>query len=135
MALRGDYLTISVQQHSSATNEAVIAETTSVTVDFSAESLETTSQTSGLNASFIAGKVTGTMSGDFLYTSTGTNWKKLFERMNEGDTLDFAIKRSTTTILSGECVLTSLSLSGGNSDQLVTGAWSANISGTLTEES
>ena len=69
MALRGDYLTIRVQQHSSGTANEVVAESTSVSVDFSADALETTNQASGLNASFIGGKVSGTVSGDYLLAS------------------------------------------------------------------
>jgi len=54
MPLRADYITIKVQQHSSGTTNEVIAESTSVNIDFSAEFLETTSQTDGLNQTGIA---------------------------------------------------------------------------------
>jgi len=131
MPVRGDYLTIKVQQHSSGSVNEVIAETTSVNIDFSAEALETTSQTSGLNASFIAGKVTCTLSGDYLLASDGEQFDNLFAHMNAGDSLEVEIYRSSTKILDGDAVLTSLNLSGGNSDQLVTGSFSMNCSGDM----
>ena len=131
MALRGDYLTIKVQQHSSGTVNEVIAETTSVNIDFSAEALETTSQTSALNASFIAGKVTCVISGDYLLASSGDQFTNLFAHMNAGDTLEIEAYRSSTKFLDGDGVLTSLNLSGGNSDQLITGSFSIQCSGNM----
>ena len=133
MALRGDYLVVKTQHHSSGTANEVIAESTSVSVDFSAEALETTSQTSGLNASFIGGKVSGTVSGDFLLASGGGQFTELFAHMDNGDTLEIDVYKDggTTKWFSGEGVLTSLSLSGGNSDQLVTGSYSMNWSGAV----
>lgn len=132
MALRGDYLTIRVQQHSSGTVNEVIAETTSVNIDFSAEALETTSQTSGLNASFIPGKVMCTISGEFLAASDNAQFTHLFAHMNAGDLLEIEVYRSSTKFLDGDAVLTSLTLSGGNSDQLVTGAYSFQCSGNMS---
>lgn len=131
MALRGDYLTVRVQQHSSGTVNEVIAESTSVNIDFSAEALETTSQTSALNASFIAGKVTCQISGDYLLASDGDQFTNLFTHMNAGDVLEIEVYRSSTQILAGDGVLTSLGLSGGNSDQLVTGSYSIQCSGDM----
>jgi len=131
MALRGDYLTVKVQQHSSGTTNEVIAESTSVSIDFSADALETTSQTSGLNASFIAGKVSCTLSGDFLLASDGEQFTNLFTHMNAGDILEIEVYRSTTKFLDGDGVLTSLNLGGGNSDQLVTGSYSIQCSGDM----
>ena len=131
MALRGDYLTIQVDQHSSATANAVIAETTSVSVDFSAEALETTSQTDGLNAAFIAGKVSCTLSGDFLLASAGANYTNLFTHMNAGTLVEVTVYRNSTAFIEGDGVITSLSLSGGNSDQLVTGSYSIQCSGNM----
>ena len=132
MALRGDYLTIRVQQHSSGTVNEVIAETTSVNIDFSAEALETTSQTDGLNASFIAGKVMCTISGEYLAASTMLQFSQLFAHMNAGDLLEIEAYHSTTKFLDGDAVITSLTLSGGNSDQLVTGAYSFQCSGNMS---
>lgn len=131
MPLRGDYLTIRVQQHSSGTVNEVVAETTSVSIDFSAEFLATTSQTSGLNESGIGGLVKCTLSGDFLLASDGEQFTRLFTHMNAGDTLEVAVERSGTPFLDGDGVLTSLSLSGGNSDQLTTGSYSIQCSGNM----
>jgi len=131
MALRADYIVLKVQQHSSGVAEAVIAESTSVSVDFSAEFLETTSQTSGLNQSGIAGKVSGTASGDYLLAAAGTQFALLFAEMNRGAVIDVSIERSGTPFLTGECVLTSLSLSGGLSDALATGSYALTFSGDM----
>ena len=131
MALRGDYLVLKVQQHSSATSDAIIAESTSVSIDFSGEALETTSQTSGLNASFIQGKVTCTISGDYLLASAGTQFSLLFAKMNAGEVLSVSVERSGTSFLDGDCVITSLSLGGGLSDSLVTGSYSLQCSGNM----
>jgi len=131
MALRGDYLTVKVQQHSSGTTNEVIAESTSVSIDLSADALETTSQTSGLNSSFIPGKVACTISGDFLLASDGDQFTNLFTHMNAGDILEIEVYRSTTKFLDGDGVLTSLNLGGGNSDQLVTGSYSIQCSGDM----
>lgn len=125
-------MTIRVQQHSSGVVNEVIAETTSVTVDFSAEALETTSQDSGLNATFIGGKVTGTASGDFLTGTTGTNFDQLFDHMNAGNTLEVEVYISAVQKLAGEGVLTALSMTGGDSATLSTGAWSMNLSGDMS---
>ena len=131
MALRGDYLTIRVQQHSSGSVNEVIACSTSVSVDFSAEALETTCQTDGLNSTYIAGKVGCTISGDFLLASDGDQFTNLFTHMNAGDTLEIDVYRDSTMFLSGEGVLTGLSLSGGNSDSLLTGNYSIQCSGNM----
>ena len=131
MALRGDYMTIRVQQHSSGVVNEVIAETTSVTVDFSAEALETTSQDTGLNASFIPGKVTGTASGDFFVASDNANFQQLFDHMNAGNILEVEVYTNAVLDLQGELVLTALSKTGGDSATLTTGAWSGNLSGNM----
>jgi len=128
MAQRGDYLTLKVL-HTSV--ESIIAESTSVNIDFSAEALETTSQSNGLNAAFIAGKVSCTISGDFLYASTGANFTNLFTHMNAGTLIEVEAFRSSTVFLQGYGVITSLSLSGGNSDTLTTGAFSIQCSGNM----
>ncbi len=129
MALRGDLLTLKVL-HTSV--EALIAEATSVSVDFSAEALETTSQSSALNASYIAGKVNCTISGDFLYASTGTNFSNLFTHMNAGTLVEVTVYRDGTAILEGDGVITSLGLGGGLSDSLVTGSYSIQCSGNMS---
>lgn len=129
MALRGDYLTLKVL-HTSV--EAIIAEATSVSIDFSADALETTSQSDGLNASFIAGKVSCTISGDFLYSSTGANFTNLFTHMNAGTLVEVTVYRSSTAILEGDGVITSLGLGGGTSGELVTGSYSIQCSGNMS---
>jgi hypothetical protein len=131
MPLRADYITIKVQQHSSGTTNEVIAESTSVNIDFSAEFLETTSQTDGLNQTGIAGKVSGTASGDYFLASDGDQFTNLFTHMNAGDKIEIAVERSGTPFLDGEGVLTSLSLTGGISDALATGAYSITFSGDM----
>jgi hypothetical protein len=129
MALRGDLLTVKVL-HTSV--EALIAETTSVNIDFSADALETTSQTDALNAAFIAGKVTCTISGDYLLAAAGTQFTNLFTHMNAGTLMEVTVYRSGTAFLEGDGVLTSLSLSGGNSDSLTTGSYSMQCSGNMS---
>jgi hypothetical protein len=129
MALRGDYLTLTLQDDRSGLSAAVVAETTSVSVDFSAEFLETTNQTSGLNTSGIGGKVTGTASGDFLFASDGANWDALFAIMNAGTVIEFQMYVNSVLKVDCDCVLTSINATGGNSDSLTTGAWTATLSG------
>ena len=129
MALRGDYLTLKVL-HTSV--EALIAESTSVSVDLSADALETTSQSDGLNASFIAGKVSCTISGDYLLASAGTQFTNLFTHMNAGTLVEVTVYRSSTAILEGDGVITSLGLGGGTSGDLVTGSYSIQCSGNMS---
>ena len=131
MALRGDKLTIKAHQGGSTATVAIIAESTDVSIDFSAEALETTAQASGLNASFIAGKVTCTISGSYLLASTGTQFATLFDHMNNGQTIAVEVYRDTTKFLDGVAVITSLGLSGGLSDSLVTGSYSLQCSGDM----
>lgn len=133
MALRGDYLTIRVDKTSSGISSDVIAESTSVSVAFSAQALETTSQTAGLNASYIAGKVDCVISGDFLLASDAAQFTDLFTHMNAGELLRVQVYTGSTPTkrLDGNGVLTSLTMTGGNSDQLVTGAYSIQCSGNM----
>ena len=129
MALRGDYLVLRVQQHSSATNAAIIAESTSVTVDFSSEFLETTSQSSGLFTSGIAGKVTGTVSGDFLAMAAGTGYDLLKTKQWAGEVIGVEVWINSVKEVDCDGVITSLSASGGTSAQLVTGSYTIALSG------
>lgn len=129
MALRGDYLVIKANHYGSGTTHQVIAETTSCSLDLSAEALETTSQDSGLHAEFIGGKVSGTVSGDYLLATTGTNFTDLFNSMNAGVQVDVGVYRSGTKFIDCLGVITSLSLSGGNSDSLATGSYTIQLSG------
>ncbi len=128
MPLRGDLLKLKVL-HTSV--EALIAESTSVSIDFSAEALETTNQASALNASFIAGKVSGTCSGDYLLAAAGAQFTNLFTHMNAGTLIEVTVVRNGTNILEGDGVITSLNLGGGLSDSLVTGSYSIQFSGDM----
>lgn len=129
MALRGDYLVVYVDQHSSGTANAIIAESTSVNLDLSGEALETTSQTSALNATYIGGKVSGTVSGDYLLASTGAQFTNLFTKLNAGEVIGVSIKRNGTAFIDCDGVITNLSLTGGLSDSLSTGSYTIQLSG------
>jgi hypothetical protein len=131
MAIRGDKLTVKVQQHASGTVNEVIAATTSVTLDISAEALETTSQDDGLFATYIGGKVSGTIAGDYLLASTGDQYTNLYNHMANADKIEVEVFRDTTVILSAEGVITGLNLTGGNSDTLTTGNYAIQLSGNL----
>lgn len=129
MALRGDLLIIKVQQHSSGSVNEIIAESTDVSLDLSGSALDTTSQTSALNASFIAGKVTGTASGSYLLASSGDQFTNLFAHMNAGVVVEVEVLRNGTKFIDCDGVITSLSLSGGLSDSLITGAYTLQLTG------
>lgn len=129
MALLGYKLTLRVQQHSSGTVNEVIAASTDVSLDLSAEALETTSQDSGMNAEFIGGKVSGTVSGSYLLASTGEQFTNLFTHMNAGTTLEVEIYRDSAKFIDCDGIITSIGLSGGNSDSLLTGSYSIQLSG------
>ena len=131
MALRGDLLTVKVQQHASGTVNEVIAATRSVNLDITAEALETTSQDDGLFATYIGGKVSGTISGEYLLASDGDQYTNLYNHMANGDTIEVVVYRSSTAILTADAVITGLSLQGGNSDTLTTGNYSFQLSGDL----
>lgn len=131
MGLRGDYITLKYE-HSSGVTDTIVAESTSVNIDLSGEALETTSQASALNATFIAGKVSGTASGDFLYASDGTNFSNLFTYMNAGTVIDVRVDRNGAMFLDGQGVITSLSTTGALSDALATGAYSIQFSGDMS---
>ena len=121
-----------VQQHSSGTANEVVAESTSVSIDFSAEALETTSQSDALNATFIAGKVSGTISGDYLLASDGDQFTNLFTHMNAGNVLEVDVQISASSFFTGDAILTSLNLGGGLSDSLATGSYSLQVTGGIT---
>lgn len=131
MAIRGDYLVVRVQQHSSGTVNEAIASTRSCSVDFSAEFLETTSQSDALNQTGIAGKVSCTISGEYLLASSGDQFTNLFTHMNAGNTLEVEVYRNATKFLDGDGVLTSLGLSGGDSGTLFTGSYTIQCSGDM----
>jgi hypothetical protein len=131
MGLRGDYLVLKVL-HTSV--EQVIAEATSVSIDLSGDALDTTSQTDGLHASFIGGKVSCTVSGDYLFSSTAANFTNLFTHMNAGTLVEVTVYSgaSPSAILEGDGVITSLGGAGGTSADLVTGSYSIQCSGNMS---
>ena len=131
MALRGDLLVIKAGAVGSDTAPTIIAESTDCTFSISAEALETTSQTSGLNASYIAGKVSATASGSFLLAATATNLTALFAYQNAGSLIEVQVLVNGTRIFDGQGVLTSLEVSGGLSDSLATGSYSIQCSGNM----
>ena len=131
MALRGDLLVIKAGAVGSDTAPTIIAESTDCTFSISAEALETTSQTSGLQASFIAGKVSATASGSFLLAATATNLTALFAYQNAGSLIEVQVLVNGTRIFDGQGVLTSLEVSGGLSDSLATGSYSIQCSGNM----
>ena len=129
MAQRGDKIVIYVDQYSSGTANAIIAESTSANLDISIEALETTSQADGLNATYIGGKVSGTVSGDYLLATTGAQFANLFTKANAAEVIGVSVKRDGTAFIDCDGVITSLSLSGGLSDSLATGAYTIQLSG------
>jgi len=131
MALRGDLLVIRAGVSGSASAPVIVAESTDCTFSISAEALETTSQTSGLNTSYIAGKVSATASGSFLLAATATNLTSLFAYMNAGTLIEVRLSANGTVIFDGAGVLTSLETSGGLSDSLATGSYSIQCSGNM----
>jgi hypothetical protein len=135
MAIRGDYLVLQLEQDTSTRAPGVLADTTSVNVDFTAEALETTSQDSGLAYSGIPGKVTATASGDFLIAASAANFDNLHAYMAAGTVFDFElfVDGGTTKYMSGDCFLTGLTMAGGNSDQLATGSYSLQLTGTIAK--
>jgi hypothetical protein len=131
MALLGYLLTVRVQQHSSGVVNEIIASSTDVSIDVTAEALETTSQEDGLNASFIGGKVSGTISGSYLLAADGDQWTNLFNHLNSANTVEIEVYRDSTKFIDCDGVITTLGLTGGNSDVLVTGAYTIQLTGNL----
>jgi len=131
MALRGDLLIIKAGTVGSDIVPAIIAESTDCTITTNAEALETTSQTSGLNAAFISGKVTATSSGSFLVASGAANLAALFFYQNAGSLIEVQVLVSGTPIYDGQGVITSLEASGGLSDALATGSYSIQCTGDM----
>lgn len=131
--LRGDYLALRCQQHSSGVTNAVIADSTSVSVSFSADEIETTSQTDGLIYSGMAGKVKGTVSGDYLLATTGDQFTVLLAKMQAGETIEVEVWRSGSKWLSGDGFLTGLDMTGGLADSPATGSYSMTFTGTVTD--
>jgi len=127
MPLSGNYLTIRIQQHSSGVTNEVVAETTSVDAQFTAEALESTAQADGITSKYIGGKNTITVSGDYLLASDGDQFTRLFAHADAGDKIEVDIYRSGTIFITTEGVFTSLSQAAAYSDSLVTGAYSMSL--------
>lgn len=132
MALRGDLLVVKAGTIGSDIVPSIIAESTDCSISFSGEALETTSQTSALNASYIPGKVSCTISGSYLLASGGTQFATLFAYLNAGTSVEVRVIRNGTTFLDGQGVITGLELSGGLSDSLATGSYSIQCSGDMS---
>lgn len=131
MALRGDRLVVKAGSVGSSPSNGIIAESTDCTFSISAEALESTSQSSGLNASYIPGKVSATVSGSFLLAATATNLTALFTYVNAGTAVEVSIEVDGTVTFDGDGVITSLETSGGLSDSLATGSYSIQCTGDM----
>ena len=131
MALRGDRLVVKAGSVGSSPSNGIIAESTDCTFSISAEALESTSQSSGLNASYIPGKVSATVSGSFLLAATATNLTALFTYVNAGTAVEVSIEVDGTVKFDGNGVITSLETSGGLSDSLATGSYSIQCTGDM----
>ncbi len=132
--LLGNFLTIRLQQHSSGVATKVVAETTSVDAQFTAEALESTEQADALVARFEAGKTTINVSGDYLLASDGEQFDNLFAHSNAGDKIEVTLYRAGQQFLDTEGVFTSLNEAGANSDSLATGAYSMELDVVAYEE-
>jgi hypothetical protein len=119
--LLGNYLTIRVQQHASGTANEVVAESTSVDCQFTAEAMEKTAKSDALTAKYEPGLCKINVSGDYLLASDAEQFTNLFTHANNGDKIEVDIYRSSTLVMSTEGVFTSLSKSGALSDSL--GYW------------
>ena len=127
MALSGNYLTIRVQQHASGTVNEVVAESTSVDCQFTAEAMEKTTKSDALETKYEPGLCKINVSGDYLLASDAEQFTNLFTHANNGDKIEVDIYRSSTLVMSTEGVFTSLSKSGALSDSLVTGAYALEL--------
>ena len=127
--LRADYLVVHVDQHSSGTANAIVADTTSCEVNFDAEFLPTTSQSSALNETGIGGLVSGTVTGSYLMATTGAQFANLFAKMNAGEVIGVTVKRNGTAFIDCDGVITNLQATGGLSNELSTGSYTIRLSG------
>jgi len=136
--LRGDLLVIKFEEHSSGVAAAVISGTTSWSFDSSSEALETTDSDDGLNAAFMQGKVTRTISGDYMVATDLENWKGLDAKQAAAENVSWEIFNKTTgsevSVMSGTGVITTLNLSGGTAADLTTGSWAMNVTGPVSTE-
>ena len=131
--LRGDLLVLKTQKDGSGqATYTTIAGTTSFSFDSSAEFLETTDQTDGLNTSGIAGKVTRTISGDYFAATDLDSFTDLYAYQAAGSIVPWQVLNDGVEVMSGDAVITSLNISGGTSADLVTGSYSLAVTGTVT---
>lgn len=120
------------EHHSSGTVQEIIAGSTSVNFSSSSAFLESTDQADGLNTNGIGGKNNRTISGDYFATTTLDNFKNLFARQEDGDTISWTIKNNGADVYSGDAVITQLDFNAGTADQLVTGAYTLQVVGAIT---
>jgi hypothetical protein len=93
--LLGNYLTIRVQQHSSGTANEVVAESTSVDCQFTAEAMEKTAKSDALTAKYEPGLCKINVSGDYLLASDAEQFTNLFTHANNGDKIEVDIYYSS----------------------------------------
>lgn len=116
MALRGTYLTLSL-------NGVEIAEAAEVSVKVKAKSLDITNQSDGHSASFMPGALKVGLAGRFLLASDASNWQTLYDLIGSGSEIDVILYRNSVEVLNGYGILKRLSKAGARSDDLITGAW------------
>tara|TARA_R110001606_G_scaffold395513_8_gene567933 strand:+ start:968 stop:1390 length:423 start_codon:yes stop_codon:yes gene_type:complete len=117
-----------------------IARSTDCSIDISVEAIEVSAFESGRYKEFVPGDITGTFSGTQTvvntgYTSTtGTSFYQLLQSViATSEPVSFVFKdiANTSNKLSGECVVTSLSLSSSKG-AVHTYSISGNLSGPIT---
>jgi len=116
MGILGSYLVLKL-------NDAVVAETTSVSLKMISKGLETTSQSSGVYSSYEGGKVKIGMAGKFLLASGSANWTILYDFMKAGDEFEVELFVNESSLFSGFGLMKKLSLRGADESSLVTGAY------------
>ena len=116
MGVSGSYLVLKV-------DGSVIAETTSVNLKIIAKGLDRTSQASGVNASFMAGKIKIGIAGAFLFASDGANWTALYDFLKAGTEFEVVFYNNGTEFFGGSGVMKKLSIRGANQKSLVTGSY------------
>lgn len=130
--MNGTYLVIEIDGE-------VIAEATNVNLKVIADSLDKTSKDDGLNGTFLAGLVKIGLAGEFLLASDSSNWDKLYDLLSTRDQAVVTLFFDGVEKLGGFGIVKKLSMTGANSDSLVTGKWGiryyvSTISSELTIE-
>jgi len=116
MSLSGVYLVLKV-------NNEIVAETVSVKFQAKTKNLETTSQSDGLYASQMAGKIVVSLSGAFLLASDADNYDTLFTYIKNATEFSAVLYMNGEEAMSGYAVMKRLSNKGGNSRELTTGSY------------